>query len=318
MKDFICQHKLIYPEILWQRPVHYYKPSAGRVLVVGGSRGLISRLLFTCESVFKSGTGMITIAFPEEFFKKLQIVLGNDLLLPLPQTPSGSLSKRAEKLILEQSKDSDIIIIGPGTSTNLETVAIIWDILQKLDKPVVICEDAIASLIYGIKVLWKKGGEESVINNFKRFSFKNFLIVNNNDLLKISAIIPKWKKIIPKITSENKKINFIEQLSDLLKCNIIFQSQNLIIANSKQIIITPLNIERKFNQERSINILAGIIGSFLAQNPHKQKEALATAVYIYSLSLKKTIQSLNQNKIKEKDIINAINLSIKKLEKENM
>jgi NAD(P)H-hydrate epimerase len=317
MDKLIYQEKLLFPEILWERPVHYYKSQAGKVLVLAGSSGMTGAAILTCEAVFRSGTGVLLLGFPEktkEFYKE---VLPEAMTLPLPSTYSGSLAKKAEGLILGESKASDVIIIGPGLSTNSETVHLIWELVFKLEKPVVLDADGLSALAQGIAVMRSKESEDFMSDFFAKR--RDPLIITPHpgeafrilDAAKLTAL--KDVKLTPDYVEKHKeKISRI--LSDALNCFVILKGHNTNIVEPSGRQVVNLIGGPELAKAGTGDVLSGIVGSFVAQNPDEVFEAAATAVYLHGLAGEIAKEALSDRSVMASDVIKYLPQAIKKAE----
>jgi len=311
----IYQTKLLYPEILWERPVHYYKSKAGRVLVVAGSRGMAGAALLTCEAAFRSGTGIVTLAFPEELKNSFTGILPEAMTLALPQTHSGSLARKSKELILEQLKSTDLIVIGPGLSTNTETVQLVWGLLQEVKKPIVIDADALKAIAYGIDAIRSRDGVELVGAYFKKIETKIILTPHPGEAGKIlSALGINKPKTKPEYIERNKAES-AQVISEKLNATVILKGHNTTIVSPRKIIIDKVG-GPELATAGSGDVLSGIVGSFVAQNPQKSFGAIATAVYLHSLAGKLAKETLGERSVKAGDIIKYLPKAIKKAEME--
>lgn len=289
MKDsIIYQNKFLFPEILWERPVHSYKAHGGRVLILAGSKGKSEVATLTCEAVFRSGTGILTLGFPECLMGLYKDVIPKSMALPLPETPSGSLAKKAEKEIKEQAKVCDTAIIGPGLSENAETIHLVWQLLFELNLPLIISGNGIVALIKGIKIIRSKEDIEFLTDYFKKNSGSKIIVINPKEAVNILTAInlsefDNIKFNIQYIKSHVKDI--IRTLSKYLNTIIVLKDSQIIIVEPNGRLIIE-NIDRKLEKTTPGDVLSGIIGSFIAQNPGKILEATATAVYLYCLATK--------------------------------
>ncbi len=313
MAEIVYQNKLLYPDILWQRPVHYYKSKAGRVLVVAGSRGMAGAALMTCEAAFRSGTGILTLAFPEELKSNFTGVLPEAMTLALPQTHSGSIARNALILLDEQLKVSDLVIIGPGLSTNTETVQFVWELLQKLKVPVLIDADGLKALAYGIDAIRHKEGLESVKDYFKKLKTSIIITPHVGEAAKLLAAldVPKQKSATNYI--ETHKTEAAEIIEDYTGAAVVLKGHQTIIHHAEKTVIDTMG-GPELATGGSGDVLSGIIGSFVAQNPTKPFEATVTAVYLHSLAGRLAKKNLGERSVMAGDIIKYIPQAIKKAE----
>jgi NAD(P)H-hydrate epimerase len=310
--EVIYQNKLLYPEILWERPVHHYNSKAGRILVIAGSRGTQGMALLVCETIFRCGTGILTLAFPEELRTSYVGILPPEMTLALPQTHSGSLARAAKEQIAEQFRAVDLVLIGPGLSTNTETVQLIWELLPLLNKPLVIDGDGLKALGYGIDAIRSKDGIEKVREYFANLKTKIIICAQTNNISQIMEALGEEK---PKCKADyiNKHQGEIaEIICKKLGVTLILKGSETIIFGGKKLIINKLpdyngNI---FNKE----ILSGIVSSFVAQNPTKPLEASAVAVYLDALAEKKAIAEAGTRPLVAHDIVRNLPQAIKESE----
>lgn len=313
MEEVVYQNKLLYPDVLWQRPVHYYKSKAGRVLVVAGSRGMAGAALMTCEAAFRSGTGILTLAFPEELKSNFTGILPEAMTLALPQTHSGSIARNALPLLDEQLKASDLVIIGPGLSTNTETVQFVWELLQKIEIPVVIDADGLKALAYGIDAIRNKEGLESVKDYFKKLKTNIIITPHVGEAAKLLAAldVPKQKsgtKYIEAHKPEAAKI-----IENYLGAIVVLKGHQTVIHNTEKTVVDTAG-GPELATAGSGDVLSGIIGSFVAQNPSKPFEAAVTAVYLHSLAGSLAKENLGERSVMAGDIIKYLSQAIKKAE----
>jgi NAD(P)H-hydrate epimerase len=309
----IYQNKLLYPEILWERPVHYYKSQAGRILVIAGSRGMQGAALLACESIFRSGTGILTLAFPEELKNAYTGILPEAMTLALPQTHSGSLSRKAKSLIVEQLRAVDLVLIGPGLSTNTETVQLIWELLTEMRKPLVLDADGLKALAYGIDAIRGKEGIEKVQEYFKNIKSKIIITPHPGETAHIMEALGAEKNKCKTNYIEHHKEEVASYIYDNIGTLVILKGNGTIIYNGKSVVIDKIG-GPELATAGSGDVLSGIVASFVSQNPTKYLKASATAVYLHSLAGKLAKEELGERSVMAGDIIRFLPQAIKKAE----
>jgi ADP-dependent NAD(P)H-hydrate dehydratase / NAD(P)H-hydrate epimerase len=311
----IYQTKLLYPEILWERPVHYYKSKAGRVLVIAGSRGMAGAALLTCEAAFRSGTGIVTLAFPEELKDSFTGILPEAMTLALPQTHSGSLAKKALEPIIGQLKSTDIVIIGPGLSTNTETVQLIWQLIREINKPIILDADGLKALAYGIDAIRSKEGKEGIMQFFKNLNPKLIITPHAGEASKILSALGSKKDISKADYIDKHKTESAKTIFEAIGSLTVIKGHETTIFNGKKLIIDKIG-GPELATAGSGDVLAGVIGSFVAQNPKKPFKATATAVYLHSLAGKIAKEHTTERSVTASDIIRYLPGAIKSSETE--
>jgi len=139
-----------------KRSLNSHKGTFGHVFIIAGSRGLTGAAALASLGALYSGTGLVTLGIPESLNSIMEMKLTEVMTKPLAETTDGSLSKKAKKEILDFSSRVDAIAIGPGISKNPETSSLIRELIESLEKPVVIDADGINALAGHVSMLKKR------------------------------------------------------------------------------------------------------------------------------------------------------------------
>ena len=127
-----------------KRNPNSHKGDYGHVLVLAGSRGKEGAAGLTALAVLRSGAGLCTLALPACCQKAVHPM--EVMIAPLPETANGTLSLQAKEPILDLLKDKSALAIGPGITTDPETVALIGEILPLIQCPLVLDADALNAI----------------------------------------------------------------------------------------------------------------------------------------------------------------------------
>ena len=131
------------------------KYSAGKVLVVAGSRSFTGAPLMTAAAALRSGAGAVVLAFPSSIQHAIARRVTEVIMAPVRESGSGSFGPDSVAGVLEKAAWADAVALGPGISRDGETIAFVRELLVKLDKPVVVDADALFALA-GESALLKK------------------------------------------------------------------------------------------------------------------------------------------------------------------
>jgi ADP-dependent NAD(P)H-hydrate dehydratase / NAD(P)H-hydrate epimerase len=128
------------------RPTNTHKGDYGHTLVVAGSRGKGGAAGLTGLAALRAGAGLVTLAVPESCHQALEFNPLETMAVSLPETKSGCLSTKAIDAILNSLKGKNALAIGPGLSTDKETVQLLAALLPQVECPLVIDADGINAL----------------------------------------------------------------------------------------------------------------------------------------------------------------------------
>ena len=129
--------------LLPERPAYAHKGSMGRVLIVGGSAGMMGAVAMTGESVLRSGAGYAVAAVPRSCVDALEARVGEVVKRGMPETDERSLARAALDPILEEAMRADVVAIGPGASRHPETEELVRALVARVDCPIVLDADGL-------------------------------------------------------------------------------------------------------------------------------------------------------------------------------
>lgn len=91
-----------------------HKGDYGRILLIGGSRGMAGAIALSGKSALRSGAGLVTLAVPTTI---LETVAGHDpcyMTWPLPADDLGRIAADADIAIDVPLKNASAVALGPG------------------------------------------------------------------------------------------------------------------------------------------------------------------------------------------------------------
>jgi len=123
-----------------------HKGNRGHLLVLAGSTGKTGAAAMTALGALRAGAGLVTLGVPTSLNAILENKLTEAMTTPLQETDDGSLSMAAEQAIQQLMEDKTALAIGPGLSTNKETIALVRRIVSSCPLPMIIDADGLNAL----------------------------------------------------------------------------------------------------------------------------------------------------------------------------
>lgn len=130
------------------------KGDYGKILIIGGSRGMSGAAYMSAASALNSGAGLITLAVPDCINDILETKTTEIMTLPLADS-DGHLSENCVSEILRRTEKSDVILIGPGMGTSTDCEIILDELLSNSKVPVIVDADALNILSKNMDILKK-------------------------------------------------------------------------------------------------------------------------------------------------------------------
>jgi hydroxyethylthiazole kinase-like uncharacterized protein yjeF len=119
------------------------KESRGRVLVVGGGTETPGAVLLAGEAALRAGAGKLQLAVPAGVAPGLAVAVPECRALGLPSGAGGALDAGAAAEVVDAASSVDVVLLGPGLADLDATVALLEEVVPKLECAVVV--DALAT-----------------------------------------------------------------------------------------------------------------------------------------------------------------------------
>lgn len=123
-----------------------HKGNFGRVLVVGGSVGMVGAPALAANAALRSGAGLVTIAVPMLIQQAAAILCPCATSFPLPQSQTGTLAASAIPVLRNLAQNMDVLAVGPGLGRHLDLAELVKWTLDQGQKPVVLDADGLNTL----------------------------------------------------------------------------------------------------------------------------------------------------------------------------
>src|SRR3989338_6073713 len=85
-----------------------HKGDFGRIFILSGSVGLSGACYLSSMACLRSGAGLVTVGVPKSLVLPLARRLTEAMMLPLPETKEGTLSRSAFRPVQKYLKTQDV------------------------------------------------------------------------------------------------------------------------------------------------------------------------------------------------------------------
>ena len=274
-----------------KRDPNSHKGSYGHVLVLAGSRGKGGAAGLTALAVLRAGAGLCTLALPDSSQKAFEVHPMEVMTVPLPETANGTLSLKAKESILDLLKGKSVVAIGPGISTDAETVALIGVLLPLIKCPLVLDADALNALSL----------------------HKNWL----KKLLPGTVLTPHPKEMsrltgVPTEEIQKNRIATTSKFSSEHSLTLVLKgSPSLIGLDNGSVVINPTG-NAGMATGGSGDVLTGIIAGLLAQGLPASQASIA-GTYIHGQAGDHFAESESQTTLIAGDLLRCLPETLKRI-----
>lgn len=245
------------------RPPASHKGSFGHVLIVAGSYGKTGAAAMSGTAALRAGAGLVTVASAARAIPVIASHTPELMTEPLPETANGSISVRAfdSGALAEIARNKTVLAIGPGLTTDPQTVAVVRRALQEFAQPMVVDADGLNALA---------GTEWS-----------------GDKRLRVLTPHPgEMSRLVKKTTAEveHDRVGIARSLARERNVHVVLKGYRTLLAfPDGRVWINPTGSPAMATGGTG-DILTGLIAGFLAQFPQDAEQAVAAAVYLHGLS----------------------------------
>jgi len=244
------------------RPPDGHKGAFGNVLVIAGSTGMSGAAVLASMASLRAGAGLTVLGIPVSLNPCVETATLEVITRPLPQTPGGSLSLRAERGIDELMKRADAAALGPGASRNPETADLLRRVAVRCPVPLVLDAD-------GLNAFEGKAGR------LARRSAATVLTPHAGELSRLSGLS------IPEITAD--PVAVARRFGREWNVVVVLKGAPTVIAEPAGTVAVNPTGNSGMATAGSGDVLTGMIAGLLAQGVQAFDAALC-GVYLHGLA----------------------------------
>jgi len=239
-----------------------HKGNRGHLLVLAGSTGKTGAAVLTSLGALRAGSGLVTLGIPKSLNPILETKLTEVMTAPLPETPDGSLSLGAEKEIHGLMEGKTALAIGPGLSTQPETVDLVRKLIAGCGLPMVIDADGLNAL----------AGE---LNRLAHCKERAILTPHPGEMGRLTGL----KSADIQYDRINRASQFVKEYG----CYLVLKgARTLIVKPECELYVNPTG-NPALSSGGSGDVLTGLIGGFLARG-WPMAEAALCGVYLHGMA----------------------------------
>ncbi|WP_300439745.1 NAD(P)H-hydrate dehydratase [Christiangramia sp.] len=262
------------------RKTNTHKGDYGKILIAGGSYGKIGSVLLSTKAALRTGTGLCSVYIPKCGYDIIQTGIPEAMVIT--DDDNNILTSYPKAF------EADVVCFGMGVGTDKKSVNALKELLESIDKPILIDADGLNILSENPDML---------------------------DLLpKNSVLTPhpgELKRLIGEWDDDFHKINLVKEFSK--KYNII-----MVVKGSHTFSIYQENIYINNSGNPGMatagsgDVLSGIITSLMGQG-YEPINAVVFGVYIHGMAGDIAASELGYESVLAGEIANRMGRAIKEL-----
>ena len=250
------------PPVLPERKDWGHKGDFGDVLFISGSYNYFGAPYFCSMSFLKAGGGYARLAAPGSVIKVVAGKGSEIVMVPMEETPDGSISKVNLDKLMELSQRVDFAVVGPGLSLNEETGELVIDFIKNSKIPILIDGDGLTFISKNLEVL-------------KERTAVTILTPHPGEMARLLGVT------IGEVVKN--RVNIIRDFSKQYRVITVLKGAHSLIAYPDGRVIINLSGNSSLATAGSGDVLAGTIAAMygLGLSP---EESVAAGVFIHGLA----------------------------------
>ncbi len=136
-----------------ERRADGHKGTFGTVLFVAGAGQYYGAPYFSAMAFLKAGGGYVRLATPQSLVPHIAADGREIVFHPMPETDDRSIGFAAKTELLKIAEAVKMVIIGPGMSLHERTQNLIVDLIEEIDRPVIVDGDGLTAVSKNLDAL---------------------------------------------------------------------------------------------------------------------------------------------------------------------
>jgi NAD(P)H-hydrate epimerase len=228
------------------------KYRGGSVLVVGGSRGLTGAPMLAVLGAFRADAGYVTVAAPESALPVIEAGLLEAVKRGLPEDAAGRVLPRSAEWVLEAAERADAVVLGPGLGRSDGTRDVVRVLLEELSVPVVLDADG----------LWE-------LEPFERAA-PTVMTPHTGELARLVGA--------EAADVDAHRLEYVRRAASRFGATVLLKGADTLVASPREGVLVAAYGAPSLATAGTGDVLAGVIGAFLAKGMEPRLAAGAGAV----------------------------------------
>ena len=269
------------PPALGTRDPAGHKGSFGKTLIVGGSPGYCGAVTLAAEAAQRSGVGYVYLAIPSAMVSQAFQLAPETVFLP--QDGSGYLGSEHLPKLLEASSRADAVVLGPGLSTQPESIRLALELIASIEAPLIIDGDGLTAL----------AGHDKLS---RRRTHPTFLTPHPEEMARLLG------SSLSEVST--RRIDTALEAADRYGAMLVLKGAHSVIAHPIGKLWINLTGNSGMGTAGSGDVLAGLLGALAASHLNLEFiDLLRLAVYLHGLAGDLASLNLGETSLRARDII---------------
>ncbi len=182
------------------RPPKANKGTFGKALVVAGSINYSGAAYLACSGAMRAGAGLITLAIAESLQPVLAAKLTEATYLPLLESRPGIISTEAVKIINDNHRQYNTLLIGCGLGQDPATAEFVGSLIGQEELPRLVLDADSLNILAGVSDWWAQVNDDAILTphpgEMSRLCGLTIEDIQSDRLNITQKFAAKWRKTV--------------------------------------------------------------------------------------------------------------------------
>ena len=273
-----------------KRPTDGHKGTFGSALIIGGSQQYLGAVTMATDAATRSGVGLTFVATPEPAYRQIGANVPEAMYRSLPVATNGNIApSEAARIALALAGRSKSVTIGPGLGNNPNTAEFLTILLSQINSETPVILDADALNILSKTHQW-----------WERFESPAVLTPHPGEMSRLLGISTQE-------VQQDRKSTALEAAKKFNRVVVLKGSATLIASPDGRLNVSPW-VNSGLAKGGSGDVLAGLIGGLLAQQPDDLFEMASLGVFIHGYAADVARTELGETGMRATDVSDRLGL----------
>lgn len=265
------------------------KGSYGHALIVAGSRGKTGAATMAGWAALRSGAGLVTVGTPETEVATVGARVPEMMVAPVAATAAGTIARSAlsSGQLEELQKGKTVLAMGPGLTTNPETVEVVHNILRDTALPMVLDAD-------GLNAFAGRG------DTLKQHAAKSMVVTPHPGEMArlVGCAVPEVQR---------DRIGVAKHAASNWNSHVVLKGHETVIASPSGTVWINSTGNPGMSTAGTGDVLTGMLAGFAAQFEKRGwDDTVCVAVYLHGLAGDIAVAKTGEPSLMATDVIEAI------------
>jgi NAD(P)H-hydrate epimerase len=276
--------------LLPERPHDGHKGTFGSTLIVAGSKDYLGAVTMATDGACRSGVGLTFVASPDPAYRQIAGNISEAMYTSLPVTQDGTVDPTAAaRKVLDLAERSSSVVLGPGLGTHASTAEFLSIVLSNIDRMIPLVLDADALNILAKTHLWWERVENPAV-----------LTPHPGEMGRLLGVTTEQ-------VQADRVSTALEAATKFGKVVVLKGAATLIATPEGQLTVSPWT-NSGLAKGGSGDVLAGLMGGTLAQQPDDLFAMASLAVFTHGYAAEFARQEFGESGMKASDVIERLGL----------